>query len=183
METYKELHTVPVAPAAVWGANKVRVAANERLTPEQQYLYDCVVVDIDTSQGMPSDEALLESVRQKCMEQIEAYDQSAEVNTFYLNGKPRWLDRELRQSLSYSVQAWQAAEASPAFDIWFGTERESLPCADVLDMLARLEVYAKQTNTTTATHRAKVASLTTLQQLIDYDFTQGYPAQLRFGNG
>lgn len=182
METYKELHDTPVASMAVWGTGKVRIAANERTTPEGQYLYDCIVVDIDTSQGMPSQADLLEAARQLCLQQIAAYDQSAHVNTFYLHGKPRWLDRELRQSLAYSVKAWQASEGD-TFDIWFGTQCESLPCDEALDMLTRLEIYAKQTQGTTARHRAEAASLTTMQQLIDYDFTQGYPNLLHFGDG
>ena len=92
MITYKELYATPLeTKVATWKNNEVRLAVNERKTEDGEYLYDCVLLDMNTD-AEPTEEQLTEALRNKCIEQITEYDKSAEVNTFYLNDEAHWLD-------------------------------------------------------------------------------------------
>jgi hypothetical protein len=47
-------------------------------------------------------------------------------------------------------------------------------------MLVALEVYASRCFDTTAAHKAAVMKLTSVEAVLAYDFTQGYPDKLAF---
>jgi hypothetical protein len=48
-------------------------------------------------------------------------------------------------------------------------------------MLNALEVYAADALNTTERHKNNVNSLGTIQAVMDYDYTTGYPEKLAFG--
>ena len=110
---------------------------------------------------------------------ITAYDKSPSVNSFLLNDKQRWLDVDLRRSLSYSTNILKE-DGEKTVDIWFDTECETMNIDNALYMLKTLEVYAKQTNNVTHQHKAEVMALTSIEEVEDYDITKGYPEKLVF---
>lgn len=112
---------------------------------------------------------------------ITAYDKSPSVNSFLLNDKQRWLDVDLRRSLSYSTNILKE-DGEKTVDIWFDTECETMDIDNALYMLKTLEVYAKQTNNVTHQHKAEVMSLTSIEEVESYDITKGYPDKLIFSN-
>lgn len=111
--------------------------------------------------------------------EIEAYDKSDAVNSFLLNDKQRWLDIDLRRSLSYSTNILKE-DGEKTVDIWFDTECETMDIDNALYMLKELEVYAKQTNSVTHQHKAEVMALTSIEEVEAYDITKGYPEKLVF---
>lgn len=111
--------------------------------------------------------------------EITAYDKSSSVNSFLLNDKQRWLDVDLRRSLSYSTNILKEDEEKTV-DIWFDTECETMNIDNALYMLKTLEVYAKQTNNVTHQHKAEVMALTSIAEVESYDITKGYPDKLVF---
>lgn len=111
--------------------------------------------------------------------EITAYDKSSSVNSFLLNDKQRWLDVDLRRSLSYSTNILRE-DGEKTVDIWFDTESETMDIDNALYMLKTLEVYAKQTNNVTHQHKAEVMSLTSITEVESYDITKGYPEKLVF---
>lgn len=111
--------------------------------------------------------------------EITAYDKSPSVNSFLLNDKQRWLDIDLRRSLSYSTNILKEDEEKTV-DIWFDTECETMNIENALYMLKTLEVYAKQTNNVTHQHKAEVMSLTSIAEVESYDITKDYPDKLVF---
>lgn len=111
--------------------------------------------------------------------EIEAYDKSDAVNSFLLNDKQRWLDNDLRRSLSYSTNILKE-DGEKTVDIWFDTECETMDIDNALYMLKELEVYAKQTNSVTHQHKAEVMALTSIEEVEAYDITKGYPEKLVF---
>ena len=113
--------------------------------------------------------------------EIAAYDKSSSVNSFLLNDKQRWLDVDLRRSLSYSTNILKE-DGEKTVDIWFDTECETMDIDNALYMLKTLEVYAKQTNNVTHQHKAEVMALTSIEEVESYDITKGYPAKLVFSN-
>lgn len=113
--------------------------------------------------------------------EITAYDTSSSVNSFLLNDKQRWLDVDLRRSLSYSTNILKE-NGEKTVDIWFDTECETMDIDNALYILKELEVYAKQTNNVTHQHKAEVMALTSIGEVEAYDVTKGYPEKLVFSN-
>lgn len=123
----------------------------------------------------------VEEAKEMLIAEITAYDKSPSVNSFLLNDKQRWLDIDLRRSLSYSTNILKEDEEKTV-DIWFDTECETMNIDNALYMLKELEVYAKQTNNVTHQHKAEVMSLTSIAEVESYDITKGYPEKLVFSN-
>lgn len=127
-----------------------------------------------------AEKALIIVKRAKIAE-ITGYDISTSINSFLLNDKQRWLDVNLRRSLSYSTNILKE-NGEKTIDIWFDTECETMNIDNALYMLKELEVYAKQTNSVTHQHKAKVMALTSIKDVETYDITKGYPEKLVFSN-
>ena len=123
----------------------------------------------------------LKQAKAEQIAKITAYDKSSSVNSFLLNDKQRWLDVDLRRSLSYSTNILKE-DGEKTVDIWFDTECETMDIDNALYMLKTLEVYAKQTNNVTHQHKAEVMALTSIEEVESYDITKGYPAKLVFSN-
>lgn len=121
----------------------------------------------------------LEEAKEMLLAEIDAYDTSSAVNGFALNDKQRWLDVDLRRSLSYSTNILKE-DGEKTVDIWFDTECETMDIDNALYMLKELEVYAKQTNNVTHQHKAEVMALTSIEEVEAYDVTKGYPEKLVF---
>lgn len=121
----------------------------------------------------------LKQAKSEKIAEITAYDKSSAVNSFLLNDKQRWLDIDLRRSLSYSTNILKE-DGEKTVDIWFDTECETMNIDNALYMLKDLEVYAKQTNSVTHQHKAEVMALTSIEGVEAYDVTKGYPEKLVF---
>lgn len=121
----------------------------------------------------------LEQAKSDKIAEIIAYDTSSSVNSFLLNDKQRWLDIDLRRSLSYSTNILKV-DGEKTVDIWFDTECKTMDIDNALYMLKDLEIYAKQTNNVTHQHRAEVMDLTSIEDVEAYDVTKGYPEKLVF---
>lgn len=121
----------------------------------------------------------VEEAKEMLIAEITAYDKSPSVNSFLLNDKQRWLDVDLRRSLSYSTNILKE-DGEKTVDIWFDTECETMDIDNALCMLKELEVYAKQTNNVTHQHKAEVMALTSITEVEAYDITKGYPDKLVF---
>lgn len=121
----------------------------------------------------------LEEAKAEKIAEITDYDTSSSVNSFLLNDKQRWLDIDLRRSLSYSTNILKE-DGEKTVDIWFDTECETMDIGNALYMLKELEVYAKQTNNVTHHHKTEVMALTSIEDVEAYDATKGYPEKLVF---
>lgn len=121
----------------------------------------------------------LKQAKAEKIAEITAYDKSPSVNSFLLNNKQRWLNVDLRRSLSYSTKILKE-DGGKTVDIWFDTECETMDIDNALYMLKTLEVYAKQTNNVTHQHKAEVMALTSIEDVEAYDVTKGYPEKLVF---
>lgn len=121
---------------------------------------------------------LKQAKRQKIAE-IEAYDTSDKVNDFILNGVHRWLPVEKRQSIAYSAEALQK-EGHDSTTIWFDTDSVVIPLDKALDLLGKIEVYAKETNNVTHKHKAEVESLTSILMVEAFDVKADYPSKIEY---
>lgn len=118
-------------------------------------------------------------IKEEAIEQITEYDQSENVNSFTLQGKQMWLPKETRVGLVNSVTIEKNAGKETTV-LWFGGERYELPVDTALQMLSALELYALECYNVTAAHKAAVNALESVEDVVAYDYTQGYPEKLNF---
>ena len=121
----------------------------------------------------------LDVTKEEAIEQITEYDQSEDVNSFTLQGKQMWLPKETRVGLVNSVTIEKNAGKETTV-LWFGGEKYELPVDTALQMLAALELYALECYNVTAAHKAAVNALESVEDVVAYDYTQGYPEKLNF---
>ena len=108
---------------------------------------------------------------------INVYDQSDDVNLFYLADQPMWLDAQTRQTLRISIESYQAMGTEQVTK-WFGGQQFTFPTTAWLTMLNALEAYAGEALNVTEAHRAAVMAMTSVEDIENYDITQGYPQKL-----
>lgn len=111
--------------------------------------------------------------------QIEEYDSSSEVEEFTINDTPMWLGHELRQQIRTSADAYSAMGQTNMTKVFNGSEY-TFPITTWIQMLNALEVYAAEALNTTERHKNAVNALTDIQDVIDYNYTTGYPTKLKF---
>lgn len=126
-----------------------------------------------------TDEEKLEQAKQQKIAEIEAYDTSSAVNSFILNGVPRWLNLDKRQSIAYSAKILKE-KGHDSITIWFDTDKVVLPIDDAISLLDTLEVYAKTTNNVTHEHMLTVDGLSDIEEVHNFDVTAGYPRKVDY---
>lgn len=112
--------------------------------------------------------------------QINNYDSSPNIEEFTINGVPMWLGHELRQQIRTSADAYEALGAETMTKVFNGMEFV-FPIAVWKQMLNALEVYAAEALNTTERHKNAINAMDNIQDVIDYDYTAGYPNKLTFG--
>ena len=120
--------------------------------------------------------SLAQAVQGK-LSDIEAYDQSDKVNGFSLNGLTVWLDKATRVGLMNSTTIAKNM-GQETTTVWFGGISMTIPCDTAIGMLSALEMYALACFNVTAGHKAAVQALTSVDEVMAYDYSTNYPEQL-----
>lgn len=126
-----------------------------------------------------SDKAAFVRARHKLRNAINRYDSSSEVNVFYMQGLPMWLDKSTRAGLMLRFQSEQNA-GKVETTLWYNGIMYTLSITDALNMLMALELYASECYDVTQSHIAAINKLQTLEEIEQYDFRVGYPEKLSF---
>lgn len=108
---------------------------------------------------------------------ISAYDTSSSVNGFILNGLLVWLDKATRVGLMNSTTIAKAA-GQQTTTLWLGGLKLVVDCDKAIQLLSALEMYALECFNVTASHKAAVSELTTIEEVEAYDYKSGYPKVL-----
>lgn len=128
---------------------------------------------------VPTESEKLEQAKADKIAEITAYDTSSAVNSFILNGVPRWLNLDKRQSIAYSAKILKE-KGHDSITIWFDTDKVVLPIGDAISLLDTLEVYAKTTNNVTHEHMLTVDWLSDIEEVRNFDVTAGYPSKVDY---
>lgn len=112
---------------------------------------------------------------------IIAYDSSNNVNLFYMNGVPMWLDKATRAGLMLRFESEEAIGRDTT-TLWYDSYAFTLPLEKAKQMLYVIEVYASACYDNTQQHLANVDQMTTIEELEQYDYTIGYPDKLNFND-
>lgn len=128
----------------------------------------------------PSNAEKLAAAKAEKIMQIETYDSSDAVEQFTINDVHMWLGHELRQQIRTGADAYNAMGYETMTKVFNGAEF-TFPITVWIQMLNALEVYAAEALNTTERHKNNVMQLNNIQEVIDYDYTTGYPLKLVFG--
>lgn len=122
----------------------------------------------------------VEAARKQLIDEINAYDTSKAVNSFYMNGQEmEWIPRDDRQSLMRRFEAEKSAGRTTTNINQMGRVY-TLPIDTAIAMMNQLEVYAADSFDCTQAHLGAVAALETVSEVVAYDYTTGYPQKLEF---
>ena len=119
----------------------------------------------------------LEQAKVDKIAEITAYDTSSSVNGFVLNGLLVWLDKATRVGLMNSTTIAKAA-GQQTTTLWLGGVKLVVDCDKAIQLLSVLEIYALECFNVTASHKAAVGELRTIEDVEAYDYKTGYPKML-----
>ena len=139
---------------------------------KEQYAYDVCWID-----GVSSEDDVLQSAKKAVVKDITAYDSSSAVNGFVLNGQRVWLDKATRVGLMNSTTIAKAMGQSTT-TLWLGDVKLVVECDKAIQLLSALEMYALECFNVTAAHKKAVAEMSTVESVLGYDYTAGYPKML-----
>ena len=124
-------------------------------------------------------ELTLDETKQNKIWDIELYDSSSAVNEFFINNQSMWLDKQTRTSLNFSLLMEESVGRTES-TLWVGDLCFTLPIDQFKMMLSALEVYAKDCYNITAMHKSNINSLSTKEDVENYDIAADYPEKLYF---
>lgn len=174
MTWYKEIN----GEIVFFTGNVLRTETGETLNPTEQQMIDAgwqVYVEPE-----PTNVEKLAAAKAEKIAQIEAYDASPNVEQFTINDIPMWLGHELRQQIRTSAIAYRASGYTQMTKVFGGAEF-TFEIDVWIQMLNALEVYAAEALNTTERHKNAIDAMVNIQDVIDYNYTQGYPTKLVFG--
>lgn len=119
----------------------------------------------------------VEEAKEKLIAEIAAYDTSDKVNGFMLNGLLVWLDKATRVGLMNSTTIAKAA-GQETTTLWLGGLKLVVDCDKAIQLLSALEMYALECFNVTASHKAAVCKLKTIEEVEAYDYKTDYPKML-----
>ena len=135
------------------------------------WVYDGVRLETG---GMTSEAALTAAAQKMVLAEIEKHDTSSAVNVFVLNGQKVWLDKATRVGLMNSTTIAKAMGQATT-TLWLGDVKLVVVCDKAIQLLSALEMYALECFNVTAAHKAAVEKLQTVEEVLAYDYTAGYP--------
>lgn len=198
MEKTRQIFETQQAQVLVCGSGRLMVALNEEQvkTTEQvpvamdedgtmeyetrektQYAYDVYWLTLPSAS--PHDAAaVLEAAKTSMLADITAYDSSTAVNSFLLNGMEVWLDKATRVGLMNSTTIAKSMGQQKT-TLWLGSYQLEVDCDKAIQLLSALEMYALECFNVTAAHKKAVSSIESIEDILTYDYTAGYPEKLK----
>ena len=152
---------------------QIYLAELERWESEQE--------ESETPEDIPEEEpkSMLELFMEDKLRQLAEYDNSITVNGFYVGEQLTWIDRDTRNTYKASIEAAELLGESSIIVPILGMIL-NVPIDKGKIALAKIQRYADACAIVTATHKMAISQLTSEEEIMGYDFTQGYPEKLVF---
>lgn len=150
----------------------LRLSPNSNFTSEGEQQNDIRFISIFVN-NYPS----VKEIKSILLSLQEEYDNSAEVNSFYLNGKRVWLDKATRVGL-FNLLNIEKASNTKTTTLWFNNNSIEIEVDKAIALLTTVEKYAKQCYDNTQKHYAEIVQLDSIEACLQYDITAGYPVIL-----
>lgn len=126
-------------------------------------------------------EEFLRKAKARLTVRIDAYNNSMDVNYFTLDGVRLWLGFGDRQRLRLSIAAYEHDGAKEMTKVWNG-KSYTFSIETWEDMLAKVEMYASECQNVTERHLAEVDAMESVDGVLGYDVSKGYPERLTFSS-
>lgn len=110
------------------------------------------------------------------MKKVLAYQiqkQNIKTNVFTFKNKDYWWDKNTRIGLDRLINS-----GKNSYEIVFGTEIVEMSKEDIQNILNKLEIYANKCFVNTQRHLNAIEDLNTPLELIEYNYTLGYPDKI-----
>lgn len=107
------------------------------------------------------------------------YDNSDEVNCFYINGEKGWVTKADRVGLVNSITVLEAAGITE-YTVWLNGKSYTLPTSVLKTFLGEVELYAMRCYEVTQQHIADIDALNSRADILNYKIHTGYPAKIEF---
>ena len=108
-------------------------------------------------------------------QKINLYDTSIEVNSFLIGENKFWLDKATRVGLMHLANC-----STDNIQLVLGEQILTIPVNAAKNFLQQLEVYAGQCYLQTQKHLIAIKDLKTIEDIVNYDYTKGYPEKIKF---
>ena len=151
----------------------LRLSPNGNFTPEGESKDDIRFIPIYVN-NKPN----VKEIKELLLSLQAEYDNSAEVNSFYLNDKRVWLDKATRVGL-FNILNLEKSAGKETTTLWFKNKSIEVSVDKALTLLTAVEMYAKQWYDNTQKHYSDIAKLETLEDCLSFDITSGYPNILK----
>lgn len=119
----------------------------------------------------------IDDEKQEKIQQVIEYDKSIDVNSFFINGVQSWIDRDTRASVAYSTNI-RLRNGFENTTLWLNGVPFEIQCQLLIQLLDSLEIYALDCYNVTEQHKQSIMNLQTYNDVVNYDFTVGYPEKL-----
>ncbi len=128
------------------------------------------------------DDELFEASKKLLFALNSAYGSSEDVNVFRYEDKNCWIDKTTRTSILSRLDA-EEEKGKRTTNLSFGNcHLFNVPIASARSMLKDLEVYAAECYDMTNSHQLSIEGLETYAAVHEYDYQDGYPEPLSFGD-
>ena len=147
----------------------IRLSPNKNFIPEGESKDDIrfIPIYINNKPNVKEIKKLLLSLQTE-------YDNSAEVNSIYLNGKRVWFDKATRVGL-FNILNIEKASNTETITLWFSNTSIEIQVDKAMALLTMVEKYAKQCYDNTQKHYVEINQLESIEDCLQYDITAGYP--------
>lgn len=120
----------------------------------------------------------LDKAKEEKIKALYVYDKSGAVNEFFYNGEQMWFPLTKRQGANGAIQAREIlGQTEMTYTLDNGVQL-TLPLHTWKYLLAMVECYAQDCYNVTAQHAANIKRLATIDEVMEYDFTVGYPEKI-----
>lgn len=151
--------------------------------PTEEMILEDGWVEIITTEK--TEEELFNDAKQFKIKEVKNYDNSNSVNECFINyngvSLSYWANKSERSTLKTAIQDCITMDIETyRLDLRELGVSITIPCQNMLQMLAALEVYAIKCYNKTTDHIFNINKIENMEELDNYDFTQGYPEKLVF---
>lgn len=146
----------------------------------QASVKEVLLMKLDEVEVPEEHKPTLEQVKQSKLSGLKVYDNSDEVNSFLVNNSIKaWLTPDERSNYRTSIEAAKLLQKED-LSLHVGDMFVTIPTSQAEVILAHIQLYADECYMVTKRHEAAISELTTIEEVEEYDFTQGYPTKLNF---
>lgn len=145
------------------------VVLNEQEIEKTQYQYDTCWLT-----GVQQESDVLEAARNTLLDAIDKYYTSNSIQVFILDGQHGWLDKDTRMGLRQNIADRKLGGLSNIV-IWVSGKPHNMTLERAENFLRKVEDYAYTCKAVTYQHKTDVENLTTLNDILQYNYTKDYP--------